>query len=71
MTKKQARLRKIFKATVQQSVSELLYYGRKEDEELSPQDVEMLFCDNAVAIEEVVEWFNDALRPVAKQMGGF
>lgn len=71
MTKRQARLRKTFKATMSTAVSKLLYYDRKEDEELTPHDVEMLFANNVVSIEEALDWFRDAFVPCVKRMGGF
>lgn len=47
----------VFFATIEDLVAELLYYDRKEDEELSVSDVESLFKSGEVTIDEVTYWF--------------
>lgn len=47
----------VFFATIEDLVAELLYYDRKEDEELSVSDVQTLFKSGEVNIDEVADWF--------------
>lgn len=44
-------------ATLEDLVAELLYYDRKEDEDLSVSDVQTLFKSGEVTIDEVTDWF--------------
>ncbi len=44
-------------ATIVDLVAGLLYYDRKEDEDLSVSDVEALFKSGEVTIDEVTDWF--------------
>ena len=48
-------------AAVEDLVSELLYYGRKEDEELSQAALEWAIQKGWVRQEQVVAWFVEAL----------
>ncbi len=42
-------------------VSSLLFYDRKEDEDLSIEDIEGAFADGTITVDEVVEKFRASL----------
>ena len=42
-------------------VADLLYYDRKEDEELSVDDINNAFKDGTITVDEAVEIFKDEL----------
>lgn len=44
---------------VRNAVAEVLYYGRKEDEDLSVADVEDLIESGFVTVSDLAEWFKD------------
>lgn len=58
------RLRKVLRDTVEDTVSNLLYYDRKEDESLSRDDVQEMFTERWITNAELVQWFSEALRRV-------
>lgn len=47
--------------TIKDIVSNLLYYDRKEDEELSVDDINNAFKDGTITIDEAVEIFKNEL----------
>jgi hypothetical protein len=47
--------------TITDLVSDLLYYDRKEDEELSADDIEDLLHNGGITIDEMVEKFRECL----------
>lgn len=47
--------------TVKDLVSELTYYGRKEDEDLSESDLEELIKSGELTIDEIVSYFKKSL----------
>ena len=49
--------REILKATVSDCVSDLLYYGRKEDEDLELGAIDKMVADGEVTVKEIVGWF--------------
>lgn len=53
--------KELLKGAVQSSVSNLLCYDRKNDEELTDEDVRKLLDSGDVTIEEMVKWFYDEL----------
>jgi hypothetical protein len=53
--------RLLFLANVTDLVSSLLYYDRKEDEELTRDDVEVLLESGRITIKEIVEMFEKTL----------
>ena len=48
-------------ASTQDAVKDLLYYDRKEDEELSVADVEQLIDTGKVKLCELVDTFRDTI----------
>lgn len=61
MTRK-ARLRKLTLAAASDAASEFAYYGRKEDEDLSREDLAEAFDSGAVTIDDVVAEFRKVLE---------
>jgi hypothetical protein len=53
--------KRLFISELQDSVNDLLYYDRKNDEELSYEDVEQLFATGELHPDDVVEEFKHAL----------
>lgn len=53
--------RDLILATIDDAVSELLYYGRKEDEELPCGDIEAALAAREISVDEMVEAFRAAL----------
>jgi len=53
---------KYLRVTTKQLVGELLFYGRKADEDLSRQDVVDLFTSGEVDDEMIAGWFFDELK---------
>lgn len=47
--------------TIDDLVSNFLYYDRKEDEELNVEEINLIFQSGAVTIEEAVDYFRQAL----------
>lgn len=64
--KRKERLRKLLRASVADAVSEVLYYGRKEDENLSTDDVEEMFRKGWVTAEELAAWFDEEVHESAE-----
>ncbi len=54
--------RELLQATIDDSVSNLLYYNRKEDDELPLGAIEELVSKGEVTITEMIEWFAEPLR---------
>lgn len=50
------------KDTITDMVSRLLYYDRKEDEELPRGEIQRLVKGGWVTHEQIVRWFSDELR---------
>ncbi len=48
--------------TVDDLVGELLYYGRKEDEDLPRGEIEALIALGALTVDQIVERFREALE---------
>ncbi len=48
--------------TIDDHVSKLLYYDRKEDEELKMGDIEKMVANKEVTVDEMIEWFAEPLR---------
>jgi len=48
-------------ATVDDAVSDLLYYDRKEDEDLPRGSIEDAVADHEISVDEMVETFRAAL----------
>lgn len=61
MTRKQ-RLRKLVLATASDAASDVAYYGRKEDEDLSREDYREAIDSGAVTIDEIVAAFRAGLE---------
>lgn len=57
MTKRDKRLRTIIAATVGDCASRFFYYDRKEDDELSADDLQSAIDRGVVTREEIAEWF--------------
>lgn len=49
-------------ASIDDAVSDILYYDRKEDEELSAEDVDALIGWGGVTLTEMVEAFRNAVK---------
>jgi hypothetical protein len=58
------RLRGVLKDTVDDLVADLLYYDRKEDEQLSRSDLYRMFANEWISKDEIVRWFKEALDRV-------
>ncbi len=56
---RQQRIRQRTKAAVQDMVADLLYYGRKEDEDLKPGEIEEALQLGTISSDNVVSWFRD------------
>jgi hypothetical protein len=63
------RLRKVLKNTVVDLVGELLYFGRKEDEELDRDALDEMFRNGWASAEEIKVWFGEALDTSVPQTG--
>ena len=42
-------------------IADFLYYDRKEDPRMSPDDIERAFKEGAITVDEAVECFREAL----------
>lgn len=49
-------------ACVRRAVADVFCYDRKDDAELTPDDVERLIDGGAVTLPDIVEAFRDAVR---------
>jgi hypothetical protein len=56
----------LFLESVEDLVNNLLYYDRKEDEELTKDDVENLLESGKITIEEVTDHFKLCLKDTCK-----
>lgn len=52
----------IFLGTVRDLVSNLFYYDRKGDEDLSLKDVEKLIASGTLSLDEIIETFRDEIK---------
>lgn len=48
--------------TVEDLVLDFLYYNRKNDEELTVEDIERAFKDKIVTVDEVIKVFKEKLE---------
>ncbi len=58
---RQQRIRQRTKAAVQDIVADLLYYGRKEDEDLKLGEIEEAIKFGTITSDDIVSWFRDKL----------
>lgn len=63
----QRELRETILSTVTDLVSQFVYYGRKEDEELSAERLEKAFEDGVVTYEEVAAHFLKNLKAAGER----
>lgn len=63
MTRKD-RLRKLLHDSVRDAVSNVLYYDRKEDEEMDREDVQEMFTKGWVTADDLVKWWTDEVGVV-------
>lgn len=61
MSKNEDRLEKL-EATCSDMASKLLYYDRKEDEELPVGAIEEMVLSGEVTVTEIVEWIAGPIR---------
>lgn len=54
--------KKLLLDCIPDTISEFLYYDRKDDNELSPSDVEELLSSGVITVDEIVEGFRKALE---------
>ena len=54
--------REYFVRLIPDLVSMVVYYDRKEDEDLSREDVDLLFKNNEITLEEVTELFRKEFK---------
>ena len=52
----------IVQGTIEDAVSDLLYYDRKEDEDLGRGEIEALIYGGHLSVDQVVEWFRKGLE---------
>lgn len=62
MTTTAAEIRKTIKDTVDDLVKDLLYYGRKEDEDLPVGAIDTAVKAGVVSGAEIAKWFADGLN---------
>ena len=55
-------IRDVILATVNDNVSNLMYYDRKEDEDLGEGDIEKAIKDGEITIDEIVAKFRETLE---------
>ncbi len=59
----QARqIRTTIRLTLSDLVTKFMYYDRKEDEDLSLDDLKHAFETEIVTVEECIEWFAESMR---------
>jgi len=56
------KLKETLQGTVCDMVIDLFYYDRKEDEELSREDIKELVEGGHVTYEEIAKWFLDEMN---------
>ena len=59
---KNTQMKQMILKTIEDSVTNLLYYGRKEDEELPIGAIERLIEDGDITIDEMVAEFKKSLE---------
>lgn len=57
-------------ATVRSSVRDLLYYDRKEDEDLGVGDIEDLIKSGGITVDEIIECYSNTLREQIEENKG-
>lgn len=62
------RLRRTMRAVVSDAVSDLLYYDRKEDEDLDRDDVAEMFEKGWITPDEILSWFGEELKAAASAL---
>jgi len=55
---------KVIEDTIKDLIKDLLYYDRKEDEDLPPGVIEQQLNDGILTVEEIVEVFNQELQRI-------
>lgn len=55
------------KDLISDAISDLLYYDRKEDDELRPGEIEQLVKAGHISEDEILECFRRALRGLGKE----
>jgi hypothetical protein len=58
---RQQRIRQRTRAAVQDLIADLLYYGRKEDEDLKLGEIEEAIRLGTFSADDVVAWFRSEL----------
>jgi hypothetical protein len=53
--------KQMIRDTLGDLVSNFLYYDRKEDEDLPRGVIEKMYSNGEITIDEMAEWFKDAL----------
>lgn len=53
--------KELLKATVQDAVAEIFYYGRKNDDEFPKEKLDKLLESGWVSKKEVVKWFEEEI----------
>ena len=53
--------KEIVVSIIKDTVSDFLYYDRKEDEEMSREDIQRVFDDGLITIDEAVNLFREEL----------
>lgn len=63
---KRKKRKKLILATIEDLVTDFTYYGRKEDEELTTEDLMEAVESGEVTIDEMVEHFREKLNNIFK-----
>lgn len=61
-TQSDAPIRTTIRDTLSDLVTKFMYYDRKEDEDLSLDDLKHAFETEIVTVEECIEWFAESMR---------
>lgn len=67
---REKRLRQQLRLAVADLVSSLLYYDRKEDEDLDRDDIDDMFRNEWITNAEIVTWFREELEKVHAEPSG-
>jgi len=54
--------REIIFATIENLISDFLYYERKEDDSLGIDDIEVAIREKVITVEEIIECFTEHLE---------